>query len=145
MPFNLAPTAFDNLAISATKAIDTVVDNSSTTIPLVGNSAIMGDCIYTTGRASINFFYTQNRLARVFFCASAVCSLVGGVSSGLAIGASYTGVPIAGVTGVFTSRAFHRLGKYSLQIGNITAGNITSILNPNNNTNNTAIDAILNS
>ena len=49
---NLAPSAVDALAESATK----ITSGISKNVPIVGNAAICADSICTTGRAGINFY-----------------------------------------------------------------------------------------
>jgi len=94
---------------------------------VVGNSALCADSIYTSGRAGINFYYCPNPLARVFFAASFVCGTLGVVSSATTLLTFSLGpIPIMAALGSFSARSFNRLGKYTLQLGHITNGNITT-------------------
>jgi hypothetical protein len=51
---------------------------------------------------------------------------MGTASSSTALVTSFAGIPMAGWLGSFGARGFNRLGKYTLHMGNITSGNITS-------------------
>ena len=68
---NLAPTAIDALAKSATY----LTDGLSKNIPVVGNVAIC-----TTGRAGMNLYLCPNPITKVFFGASCVFGTVGACS-----------------------------------------------------------------
>ena len=119
---NLAPSAVDALAESATK----ITSGISKNVPIVGNTAICADSLCTTGRAGINFYCSPNPIAKVFFGASCVCGVVGAASSATALVTSFASIPVAGWLGSFGARSFNRLGKYSLHMGNVTTGNITN-------------------
>ena len=119
---NLAPSAVDALAESATE----ITSGISKNVPIVGNAAICADSLCTTGRAGINFYYSPNPVAKVFFGASCVCGVVGAASSATALVTSVAGIPVAGWLGSFGARGFNRLGKYSLHMGNVTSGNVTN-------------------
>lgn len=119
---NLLPTAVDILAESATGITTGITKN----VPIIGNAAICADSICTTGRAGINLYCSPNHVAKVFFGASCVCGVVGAASSGTALVTSFVGIPAAGWVGSFGARAFNRLGKYTLHMGNVTSGNITN-------------------
>lgn len=120
---NLLPTAEDTLAESATGIITGITKN----VPIIGNAAICADSLCTTGRAGINFACSPNPVFQVFFGASCVCGVLGAASSGTALVTSFAGIPVAGWVGSFGVRAFNRLGKYSLHMGNVTNGNVTNI------------------
>lgn len=119
---NLAPAAFDNLADSVTGITSGVSKN----VPIIGNVAICADNIYTAGRAGINFYCSPSPVARVFFGTSVICGVLGTASSGTAVVAEFAGIPVMGLAGSFGARTFNRLSKYSLQMGNVTSGNITN-------------------
>lgn len=119
---NLLPTAADILAESATGITTGITQN----VPIIGNAAICADSICTTGRAGINFYCSPNPVAKVFFGASCMCGVFGAASSGTALVTSFAGIPVAGWVGSFGARAFNRLGKYTLHMGNVTSGNITN-------------------
>ena len=119
---NLAPSALDTLAESVTD----ITSGISKNVPVVGNVAICSDSLCTTGRAGLNFYYSANPIAKVFFGASCVCGVIGAASSGTALVTSFAGIPLAGWVGSFGARSFNRVGKYSLHIGNVTSGNITN-------------------
>lgn len=114
----LAPTAMDHFAESASRITDGV--------PVLGNAAICVDSLCTTGRAGINFYCSPNPVSKVFFGASCVCGVMGAASSGTALVTSFVGVPITGWIGSLGARGFNRLGKYALNMGNVTSGNITN-------------------
>jgi hypothetical protein len=116
---NLVPTAFDILAQSTTEITNTV--------PILGNSFLCVDSSYTAGRACPNFYCTPSPLSRVFFGASVICGAAGALSSGTALLTSFAGIPTASYLGSFGARAFNRLGKYTLYMGNVTNGNITNV------------------
>ena len=115
---NLAPTAIDHLADSAS----TITDG----VPVFGNAAICVDSLCTTGRAGINFCCSPNPVSKVFFGASCLCGVMGAASSGTALATSFAGIPLTGWLGSLGARGFNRLGKYTLQMGNVTSGNITN-------------------
>lgn len=115
---DLAPTAVDNFAESASTLTDGV--------PVLGNAAICVDSLFTTGRAGINFYCSPNPVSKVFFGASCMCGLMGATSSGTALVTSFAGIPITGWLGSLGARGFNRLGKYTLHMGNVTNGNITN-------------------
>ena len=119
---NLAPSAVDALAESVTE----ITLGISKNVPIVGNAAICADSLCTTGRAGLNFYYSSNPIAKVFFGTSCVCGVIGAASSGTALVTSFAGIPVAGWVGSFGARSFNRVGKYSLHIGNVTSGNITN-------------------
>jgi hypothetical protein len=119
---NLLPTAVDALAESATE----ITFGISKNVPIIGNAAICTDSICTAGRAGINFYYSPNPVAKVFFGASCLCGVMGATSSGTALITSFAGIPMAGWLGSFGARGFNRLGKYTLHMGNVTNGNITN-------------------
>ena len=120
---NFAPTAVDTLASTATDAIT----STSEAVPVFGNAAICVDSLCTTGRASINFYCSPNPISRAFFGASCLCGLMGAASSGTAVATSLIGIPMTGWLGSLGARGFNRLGKYTLQMGNVTSGNITNV------------------
>jgi hypothetical protein len=120
---NLAPSAIDGLATSATKITDGISGN----VPIIGNAAICADNVWLTGRASINFYYSPNPLSKVCFGVSCLFGVAGAVSSGTALVTSFAGIPVGGYVGSFGARAFNRLGKYALHMGNVTSGNVTEI------------------
>jgi len=122
---NLAPSAFDALAESATSFTNSATRITSS-VPTLGNAAICADSLCTTGRAGINFYYSPNPVAKVFFGASCCCGLIGAAASGTALATSFAGIPVAGWLGSFGARGFNRLGKYTLHMGNVTNGNITN-------------------
>ena len=119
---NLAPSAVDALAESATEITSGISNN----VPIIGNAAICADSLCTTGRAGINFYCSPNPVSKVFFATSCVCGLIGAGSSGVALLSPVTGIPVLGWVGTFGARGFNRLGKYSLYMGNVTNGNITN-------------------
>jgi hypothetical protein len=126
---NLLPTAADVLAESATALVESAISittDITKNVPIIGNVAICADSICTTGRAGINFYCSPNPVAKVFFGASCVCGVFGAASSGTALVTSFAGIPVAGWVGSFGARAFNRLGKYTLHMGNVTSGNITN-------------------
>ena len=125
---NVLPTAADALAESATGITTGITEN----VPIISNAAICADSVCTTGRAGINFYCSPNPVSKVFFGASCVCGVLGAASSGTALAISFAGVPFAGVpiaawVGSFGARAFNRLGKYTLHMGDVTSGNVTNI------------------
>jgi hypothetical protein len=115
----LAPTAFDALTESMTE-----ITNS---VPILGNSFLCVDSSCTAGRACFNFCCSPSPLSKIFFGASVVCGAAGALSSGTALFTSFAGVPAASYLGSFGARAFNRLGKYTLYMGNVTNGNITNV------------------
>lgn len=119
---NLAPTAVDALAESATK----ITDGVATNVPIIGNAAICADSIWTTGRAGVNLYCSPNPFSKVCFGASCLFGVIGATASGTALVTSFVGIPVAGYVGSFGARAFNRLGKYTLHMGNVTSGNITN-------------------
>ena len=119
---NLAPSALDTLAESVTD----ITSGISKNVPVVGNVAICADSLCTTGCAGLNFYYSANPIAKVFFGASCVCGVIGAASSGTALVTSFAGIPMAGWFGSFGARSFNRAGKYALHMGNVTSGNITN-------------------
>jgi hypothetical protein len=116
---NLLPTAADNLAVSATRITDT--------IPSVSNGIILADSTCTAGRAAINFYCSSNPLSKTCFGLSFLFGVAGAASSGTALITSTLGIPVTGIVGSFGARAFNRLGKYTLHMGNVTNGNITNV------------------
>ena len=120
---NLLPTAADALVESTTGITTGIAKN----VPIIGNTAICADSVCTTGRAGINFYCSPNPVAKVFFGASCVCGVLGAASSGTALVTSFVGIPVGGWVGSFGARAFNRLGKYTLHMGNVTSGNVTNI------------------
>jgi hypothetical protein len=118
-------SAVDAFAKSATTFVESTTKLTSQ-VPIVGNAAICVDSLCTTGRAGINFYYSPNPLAKVFFGASCACGLMGAASSGTALATSCVGILLTGWVGSFGARGFNRLGKYSLHMGNITNGNLTN-------------------
>ena len=119
---NLAPSAVDALAESATQVSSGITKN----VPVIGNAALCADSLCTAGRAGINFYCSPNPVAKVFFGASCLCGTIGAASSGTALVTSFAGIPVAGWIGSFGARGFNRLGKYTLHMGNVTAGKITN-------------------
>lgn len=119
---NLTASAVDAFAESATELTSGISKN----VPIIGNAAICVDSLCTTGRASINFYYSPNPVAKVFFGASCACGVVGATSSGAALVTSFVGIPLTGWLGSFGAKGFNRLGKYSLHMGNVTNVNITN-------------------
>ena len=127
---NFAPTAVDKLAGTATDAITSasgVASEVVEAVPVFGNAAICVDSLCTTGRASVNFYCSPNPISRAFFGASCLCGLMGAASSGTAVATSLIGIPLTGWLGSLGARGFNRLGKYTLQMGNVTNGNITNV------------------
>jgi hypothetical protein len=122
---NLAPAAFDLFADSATTFTNSATRITSS-VPTLGNAALCVDSLCTSGRAGINFYCSPNPVAKVFFGASCCCGVIGAASSGAALATSFAGIPVAGWLGSFGARAFNRLGKYTLHMGNVTNGNITN-------------------
>lgn len=116
--FDMAPTPFNNLI--------TTVNGVLSQVPTLANSAILADSVSTTGRAGMNFCCANNIVARTCFATSCVCGTVGAFSSGTAIASSFFGIPEAGIIGNLGARAFNRLGKYALTLGNFTNGNFTN-------------------
>lgn len=84
------------------------------------NSALCFDSLYTSGRDTINFYCSPSPFSKVFFCSSFLFGIL------TAIVSAYTGIPVVGLIGTFGATCFNRLGKYTLQMGNITNGNITN-------------------
>lgn len=119
---NLAPSAVDGFAESVTEITSGVTKN----VPIIGNAAICADSVCTAGRAGINFYYSPNPVAKVFFGPSCLCGAIGAASSGTALVTSFAGIPVAGWIGLFGARGFNRLGKYALHMGNVTSGDITN-------------------
>lgn len=127
---NLLPTTADALAESATVLAESaagITTGITKNVPIIGNAAICADSVYTTGRAGINFYCSPNPVSKVFFGASCVCGVLGAASSGTALVTSFAGIPVAGWLSSFGARAFNRLGKYTLHMGNVTSGNVTNI------------------
>ena len=116
--FALAPTPFNSFMTTA--------DGILSQVPTLANSALLVDSISTTGRAGMNFCYANNIVARTCFATSCICGTIGTASSGTAIASSAFGIPAAGVIGNLGARAFNRLGKYALTLGNFTNGNFTN-------------------
>lgn len=119
---NLAPSAIDALAESTT----VITLGISKNVPIIGNAAICADSLCTTGRAGMNFYFSPNPVAKVFFGASCLCGVIGAASSSAALATSFAGIPVTGWLGSFGARGFNRLGKYTLHMGNVTSGNITN-------------------
>jgi len=119
---DLLPTAVDSATVLVESATG-ITTGITKNVPIIGNAAICADSLCTTGRAGINFYYSPNPVAKVFFGASCV---LGAASSGTALVTSFAGIPVAGWFGSFGARAFNRLGKYTLHMGNVTTGNITN-------------------
>ena len=103
-----------------------ITSGVSTNVPIIGNAALCMDSLCPTGRAGINFYYSPNPVAKVFFGASCCCGVIGAAASGTALATSFAGIPVAGWLGSFGARGFNRLGKYTLHMGNVTNGNITN-------------------
>ncbi|MDY6899025.1 MAG: hypothetical protein SWZ49_13240 [Cyanobacteriota bacterium] len=120
--FNLAPTAMDALAESATE----ITNGISTHVPIIGNAALCMDSVYTTSRAGVNFYCSPNPVAKTFFAVSCLCGVVGATASSASLFTSFAGIPVAGWLGSFGARAFNRAGRYTLHMGNVTSGNITN-------------------
>jgi hypothetical protein len=123
---DLFPTPSTLFMESTTRAADritNVIDN----VPVVGNAALFADSTCTTCRAAFNFYCSPNPLSKVFFGASCVFGVAGAVSSGTALATSFAGIPLGACLGTFGARAFNRIGKYSLYMGNVTNGNITNV------------------
>jgi hypothetical protein len=118
---NLLPTPLDALAESLISFVEsaTVIGQN---IPVITNVAICADSICTTGHAGLNLFFSPNPLSKVFFGTRGVLIAP---SSGVALLTSFTTIPVVGWVGLFGARAFNRLGKYTLHLGNITKGNTT--------------------
>ena len=116
--FDMAPTPFNNFMNTA----DGVVSQ----VPTLANSYILADSACTTGRAAMNFCCANNFVSRACFVASCFCGVMGAASSGTALIGGYFGIPATGAVGAFGARAFNRLGKYSLHVGNVTNGNFTN-------------------
>lgn len=123
---NLLPTATDALAESARTLVESTTSITKN-VPAIGNAAICADSLCTTGRAGVNFYCSPNPVSKVFFGASCACGVLGTVSSGIALFTAFSGIPVAGWFGSFGARAFNRLGKYTLHMGNVTNGKITNI------------------
>ena len=122
MVYDIAPTPFNNFMTTA--------DGVLSQVPTLANSALLVDSVSTTGRAGMNFCCANNIVARTCFVTSCVCGTVGAVSSGTAIASSFFSIPAAGVVGTLGARAFNRLGKYVLTIGNFTnATEISDLIN----------------
>ena len=117
--FEIAPTPFNNLMTTANGVLSQV--------PTLANSALLVNSVSTTGRAGMNFCCANNIIARTCFATSCICGTVGAISSGTAIASSVFGIPAAGVLGNFRVRAFNRLGKYSLTLGNFTNATVDLI------------------
>ena len=113
------PTPTTILIQSTTKITDSV--------PVIGNVVILADSTCTAGRAAINFYCSPNLVSKVCFGASCLFGVAGAASSGVALATSFLGIPITGLLGSFGARAFNRLGKYTLHMGNVTNGNITNV------------------
>ena len=116
--FDIAPTPFNNLMITA--------DGILSQVPTLANSALLVDSTCTTGRAAMNFCCANNIVSRTCFATSCICGTVGAASSGTAIASGFFGIPVAGAIGTLGARAFNRLGKYALTLGNVTNGNFTN-------------------
>lgn len=127
MPFFSPSTSpvFD-LATTPVNRLASVGADLLSQVPALANSALLVDSVSTTGRAGMNFCYANNIVARTCFATSCICGTVGAISFGTAIASSFFGIPAAGVVGNLGARAFHRLGKYSLTLGNFTNGNFTN-------------------
>lgn len=119
---NLAPTTYETLAEQVTSGVEGLNRN----IPIIGNAAICADNVCTAGRAGVNLYWCPNPVSKVFFGASLVCGVLGAATSGSAFISEAAGIPALGFAGSFGARAFNRLGKYTLYMGNITNGNITN-------------------
>ncbi len=96
-------------------------------VPVIGNVAILTDSTCTAGRAAVNFYCSPNPVSKVCFGASCLFGVAGAASSGTALATSFLGIPLTGLIGSFGARALNRLGKYTLQMGNVTSGNITNV------------------
>jgi hypothetical protein len=120
--FTLPASAVDALAESTTK----LTSGISTNVPVIGNAGLCVDSLCTTGRGAVNFYYSPNPVAKVFFGASCLCGVIGAASSGTAVVTSFAGIPAASWFGSFGARGLNRLGKYTLHIGNVTSGKITN-------------------
>lgn len=121
--------AFDAFADSASELVvksSGILSSVSKNVPIIGNAAICSDCVCTTSRAAMNFYYSPNPVARVFFGASCVCGVMGAATSGAALVTSFAGIPVTGWLGSFGARGFNRAGKYTLHMGKVTSGKITN-------------------
>nr|YP_009686101.1 hypothetical protein [Halamphora americana]QDR24928.1 hypothetical protein [Halamphora americana] len=120
--FDIPPTPFNNL-------MDTT-NGILSQVPTLANSALLVDSTCTTGRAAMNFCCANNIVSRTCFVTSCICGTVGVVASGTAIATSFFGIPAAGAIGTLGARAFNRLGKYTLTLGNFTNANeISELIN----------------
>lgn len=119
---NLDPSAIDDLAESATEITLGIFKN----VPIVGNVAICADSVCTTDRTDINFYWSPNPVAKVFFGASVLCGAMGVTSLGKALVTSFTSIIITRWLVSFGARGFNRLDKYALHMGNVIIGNITN-------------------
>ncbi len=115
--FDLPPTPVNRFA--------TVGADVLSQVPTLANSGLLADSVCTTGRAAMNFCYANNMIARVCFATSCICGTVGAASSGTALASGFFGIPAAGAIVTRGARAFNRLGKYSLTLGNFT--NVTEL------------------
>lgn len=116
---DLGPTPVTTLVDKVSSVVDTM--------PTLGNAALLSDSVCTTGRAALNFYCSPNLPSKVCFGVSCACGIAGAVSSGTALATSTLGIPTTSFLGNFGARAFNRLGKYTLHLGNITSGNITNV------------------
>lgn len=119
---NLVPTAIDKLAESTSEMATGVTTN----LPIVGNAALCADSLCTTARAGVNLCCSANYVAKIFFATSCLCGAAGATTSGIALASSATGIPVGAWLGSFGARAFNRAGRYTLQMGNVTNGNVTN-------------------
>lgn len=116
---DLFPTPATALIESTTKITDSV--------PVIGNVAILADSTCTAGRAAVNFSCSPNPISKVCFGASCLFRVARAASSGTVLATSFLGIPLTGLLGAFGARAFNRLGKYRLHMGNVTSGNIPNV------------------
>lgn len=100
---------------------------STKNVPIIGNAAICTDSVCTTGHPGINFYCSPNPVSKAFFGASCLCGVLRAASSSTALVTSFAGIPVKGWVGSFGARAFNRLGKYTLHMGNLMSGNVTNI------------------
>ena len=128
--FSPSPQPILDLAPSPVHRFATVGADVLSQVPTLANSGLVADSVCTTGRAAMNFCYANNMVARVCFATSFICGTIGATSSGTVLATGFFGIPAAGAVVTLGARAFNRLGKYSLTLGNFTnATEISELIN----------------
>ena len=111
-----------DLGLTPVTGLMEIVTNVTKNVSSIWNAAICA-----AGRAAVNFFCSTNSLSSDYFATSCVLGTIEAVSSESALASNALGMLVLGLAGTFGARAFNRLGKYLLHVGNITNGSITNL------------------